>query len=41
MKAIQDGKFECSQMPHSEILFVMRLMDDLRREWKIKFPFEE
>lgn len=41
MKAIGEGRFECSQMPHSEILFVMKLMDELRREWKIKFPFEE
>lgn len=41
MRAIRDGKLECEEMPHDEILYVMNLMDDLRRKWKIKFPFEE
>ncbi len=41
MQAIREGRIECEQMPHSEILYVMQLMDGLRREWNIKFPFEE
>lgn len=41
MRAIREGKFECEEMPHSEIIYVMEMMDSLRREWNIKFPFEK
>lgn len=41
LKTIRQGKTECEQMPHSEILRVMKIMDDLRAEWGIKYPFEE
>ena len=27
-------------MPHSEILYVMKLMDSIRRDWNIVYPFE-
>lgn len=40
LKAVLEKKTQCSQMPHSETLFIMRLMDHLRNEWKIKYPFE-
>lgn len=40
LKAVADGKTECSEMPHSEILRVMKIMDSLRNEWGIKYPFE-
>lgn len=40
MKAVSQGKTECTEMPHSETLRVMRIMDDLRKEWGIKYPFE-
>ncbi|MCM1228247.1 MAG: Gfo/Idh/MocA family oxidoreductase [Clostridium sp.] len=40
LKAVSEKKTQCSEMPHSETLFIMRLMDDLRNEWKIKYPFE-
>lgn len=40
MKAIAEGKLECEEMPHQEILTVMQIMDDLRKEWGIKYPFE-
>ena len=33
MKAIEEGKYECPEMPHSEILRVMRLMDEIRAQW--------
>lgn len=39
-QAILDGKYECPQMPHSEILRVMRLMDQVREGWGMKFPCE-
>lgn len=40
VKAIREGKIECEEMPHAEILRVMRLMDGLREEWKMRFPCE-
>jgi len=39
-KAIEDKKIECPEMPHEEIIRVMEIMDSLRKEWKIKYPFE-
>ena len=40
MKAIQEGKCECPEMPHSETLRVMKLMDQIRGIWGMKFPCE-
>lgn len=40
MKAIGEGKIECPEIPHKEILRMMELMDGLRKEWGIKYPFE-
>lgn len=40
VQAIQNGAIECPQMPHKETLRIMRLMDSLRQEWGVKFPFE-
>lgn len=40
MKAIQDGKQECPEMPHRETLRVMKLMDDIRKKWGMKYPCE-
>lgn len=39
--AIRQGRTQSSEMPHSEILRVMRIMDDLRAAWGIVYPFEE
>ena len=41
MKAIRSHQLECSEMPHSETLRVMRMMDGLRKEWGIEYPFEK
>lgn len=41
IKAIQENQTECAQMPHSETLRVMKIMDDLRKEWGIVYPFEK
>lgn len=41
MKAIQEGKVECEAMPHTETLRVMRLLDDIRARWGMKYPCEE
>ena len=40
VQSIQNGANECPQMPHKETLRIMRLMDSLRQEWGVKFPFE-
>ena len=40
VKSIREGKTECPEMPHSEILRVMRLMDGIRKDWGMKFPCE-
>lgn len=40
MKAIEEGKVECEEMPHSETLRVMKLMDGIRAEWGMKYPCE-
>lgn len=40
MKAMKEGKLECEAMPHSEIMKVMEIMDGLRAEWGVKYPFE-
>lgn len=41
VKAIRNGELECPEMPHAETLRLMRLMDRLRAEWGIRFPFEK
>ncbi len=40
MRAIREGKIECPEMPHAEILRMMQLMDSIRSAWGIEFPFE-
>ncbi len=41
MKAISEGRCECSEMPHSESIYMMELMDSLREKWGVRFPFED
>lgn len=40
IKAIKEGKTECPEMPHSETLRVMKLMDGIRSEWGMTYPCE-
>lgn len=39
-KALEEGRTECPEMPHSETLRVMKLMDEIRGQWEMKFPCE-
>lgn len=39
--AIQAKKLECPQMTHADTLFMMRILDTVRRTWDMKFPQEE
>ena len=41
IRAIRSGQLECVEMPHSETVRIMKMMDRLREEWGIVFPFEK
>ncbi|MDE5824053.1 MAG: Gfo/Idh/MocA family oxidoreductase [Lachnospiraceae bacterium] len=41
MEAIEKGEKECWEMPHNEILRIMKQMDELRAQWGVVFPFEK
>ena len=28
-------------MPHAETLYIMQLMDDLRRKWDVRYPMDQ
>jgi len=38
MEAIREGRIEATDMPHAETLRIMRLMDNLRKEWGVRYP---
>lgn len=38
--AMERGEIECPEMPHAETIFMMELMDDLRRQWEVSFTCE-
>ncbi len=38
VRAIEEGKLECPEMPHSEIIRIMKLMDNFRNEWRVIYP---
>ncbi len=40
MQTIQEGRTECESMPHEESIRVMEIMDGIREEWGIRYPFE-
>ena len=40
-KAIEEGRIECDEMPHSETIEIMRQMDEIRKQFGIVFPFEK
>lgn len=39
-RALAAGELECEEMPHSETIKIMELMDKLRADWGVKYPFE-
>lgn len=41
MEALKAGKLECEEMPHSETLKLMELLDEIRSQWGMKYPCEE
>lgn len=40
-QALIDGLLEPREMPHKETLFIMQLMDDLRRQWGVRYPMDK
>lgn len=38
---LKQGKLECPSMPHKETLQVMHIMDDLRKDWGLRYPQED
>ncbi len=40
MEALKNGWIEPPDMPHAETLRIMRLMDGLRKEWGVYYPFD-
>ena len=40
-QALNEGRLELLEMPHAETLYVMQLMDGLRRKWDVRYPMDE
>ena len=40
VRAIRAGQVECEEMPHSETLRLMKILDDIREQWGFKLPCE-
>lgn len=40
IRAIREGKTECEEMPHAETIKMMKLMDRIRADFGIVYPFE-
>ena len=40
-KALADGLLEPREMPHEETLYIMQLMDLLRKKWGVRYPMDE
>ena len=39
-QALIDGLLEPREMPHAETLYIMQLMDGLRRKWDVRYPMD-
>ncbi len=39
-QALIDGLLEPREMPHQETLYIMQLMDRLRRDWDVRYPMD-
>ena len=40
VRAIRDGQIECAEMPHSETMRLMKILDTIRNQWGFKLPCE-
>lgn len=39
-RALEDGLLEPREMPLDETLYIMQLMDELRRQWDVRYPMD-
>ena len=39
-QALLDGPLEPREMPLDETLYIMQLMDNLRRKWGVRYPMD-
>lgn len=40
IRALESGALECPEMPHAQTLLIMRVMDELRAQWGMVYPFD-
>ena len=40
-RCLIEGKLQPEEMPWSEILYIMKLMDQLRKKWGVRYPMDE
>jgi hypothetical protein len=40
-EAMAEGRLEPPAMPHAETLYIMELMDELRRKWDVRYPMDD
>ena len=40
-QALMDGRLEPIEMPHAETLYIVQLMDGLRRKWGVHYPMDK
>ena len=40
-QALAEGLLEPREMPHEETLYIMQLMDRLRKKWDVRYPMDE
>ena len=40
-QALLDGLIEPPEMPHEETLYIMQLMDQLRKQWQVCYPMDK
>lgn len=41
MRAIEEGRTECPEMPHAETIYIMELMDEIRAQMGVIYPDEK
>lgn len=40
IRALEAGALECPEMPHAETIRIMEVMDQLRNDWGVVYPFD-
>lgn len=40
LRALERGEIECPEMPHRDSIRIMEIMDELRAQWGMRYPFD-